>query len=295
LLKQTSLDILSNKSASDSLFYDHVCGREFLTIECENCGHTRLILAGSRDRTCPACAKEIYSRLYRKYLNLVKHERDLKFVTLTWKPVKTQNPNIVRKMGKALNRLLHRRLYAKNWKGLLATVECKKTPQNKFYYHVHALISGKYIPQKQLSDDWKSISGFPIVYIKRIWKTPVRAYRYIMKYILKGFSFSDNKDRIDFKESMKGVRYIRSYGSFYDRNYRSSPHVYFPCPSCGSVKCWIIDFFPYAPHVESREVRPSRDTGFEPVLVPHTFEALKEANPLMPDEWIHWFLDRCSV
>ena len=36
------------------------------------------------------------------------------------------------------------------------------------------------------------------------------------------------------------TRFIRSYRSFYDYQYMISPHVYFPCSECGSVKGWII-------------------------------------------------------
>jgi predicted RNA-binding Zn-ribbon protein involved in translation (DUF1610 family) len=240
MLRQTSLDTISNKSAFFSHEIGHVCGREFLTIQCSKCGSRHLILAGSRDRTCPMCAREIYAPIYRKYEKILKSCKDLKFVTLTTKPIRRQDPEQIRKMSKWLNRLFHRRLYARSWKAKLATVECKKTPQNEFYYHIHLIIEGSYIPQKQLSKDWKKISGFPIVHIKRIWRTPVKALRYVLKYILKGFNFDEDRDRQDFKDSMKGVRYLRSYGAFYDYNYRTSPHVYFPCPECGAVKSWII-------------------------------------------------------
>jgi hypothetical protein len=64
--------------------------------------------------------------------------------------------------------------------------------------------------------------------------------RYVLKYVLKGFAFDEPKDRADFKESMKGARYIRSYGGFYDFEYRTGRHVYFPCPECGAVRAWVV-------------------------------------------------------
>jgi Zn finger protein HypA/HybF involved in hydrogenase expression len=217
----------------------HTCGREFLTIQCLHCGHRHLVLAGSRDRTCPACAKEQYDVFYERYVDLISKVPDLKFLTLTWRPVRRQDPEIVRAMGKALNRFLHMKRY-RVWKGLLATVECKKTRYGWFYYHIHCILSGGFVPQAQISEDWKKQSGFPIVYIEKIWRTRKRALRYVLKYVLKGFAFEKDKDRLDFKMSMKGVRYIRSYGDFYNSEYLSSNHVYFPCPECGSVKCWVV-------------------------------------------------------
>lgn len=234
-----SLDILAISRHQKNL-KKHVCGREYLTIQCLHCGHNRLVLAGSRDRTCPACAKELYYNIFNRYQDFVKTRKNLKFLTLTWKPVKHQDPEIVRDIGAALVKLRHRKKYAKNWKGILATIECKKTDSGLFYYHVHCIVEGNFIPQKEISDDWREISGFPIVHIQRIWRTPARAFRYILKYVLKGFAFEDPDDKQDFKSSMKGVRYIRSYGEFYNFEYSRGQHVYFPCPDCGSVKCWIV-------------------------------------------------------
>jgi len=102
------------------------------------------------------------------------------------------------------------------------------------------LVEGSYIPQREISEAWREITGFPIVHVKRIWRTPKRALRYVLKYVLKGFNFKANKERDDFKASFKGVRFIRSYGDFYDLEYHSARHVYFPCPNCGSKKSWVV-------------------------------------------------------
>lgn len=232
--------LTATKSQDTTSGFGHTCEREFLTIQCLKCGHQHRVPTGSRDRTCPACSKEIYSDIYDRYQEMIGFRKNLKFLTLTWKPVKHQEAKIVREMGKALVKLLHRKPYRKVWKGLLATIECKKTPHNMFYYHIHCILEGDYVPQAQISKDWREISGFPVVFIERIWRTPKRALRYVMKYILKGFTFEEPRDVQDFKESMSGVHYIRSYGEFYNSEYKKGAHVYFPCPECGAVKSWII-------------------------------------------------------
>jgi hypothetical protein len=163
----------------------------------------------------------------------------LKFVTLTWRPMRKQDPNVVRDMGKALNKLLHRKAY-KSWFGILATVECKKTKSGMFYYHIHMLVKGLFVKQAQISKDWKACSRFPIVWAKAVTRTPRRALKYVLKYVLKGFAFKSAKDKEDFKASMKGVRYVRSYGDFYNLMYKTGKHVYFPCPCCGAVKSWML-------------------------------------------------------
>lgn len=192
---------------------------------------------GSRDRTCPACNKQSYARLYSRYEKVILGSQHLKFLTLTAKPVPKQDSKIVRDLGSALTSFLHRHPYH-HWKGLLAVIECKKTTQGLFYYHIHALFDGFYVPQDQISQDWKQCSGFPITWIEAV-KSPKRAFKYVLKYVLKGFSFERDQDRLDFKDSMKGVRYIRSYGSYYDF-YQTAEHVYFPCPNCQAVKSWVV-------------------------------------------------------
>jgi hypothetical protein len=220
--------------------FGHTCQREFMFLTCSECGHKHAVLTGSRDRTCPACCREIYHDVYFKYEKLVTSKKDLKFLTLTWMPVEKQDPKIVSDIGKAFVRLLHQKKYRKAWKSILATIECKKTKSGLFYYHLHAIVEGKYIPQKQISKDWAKLTRFPIVHIKRIWRTPVKAFRYILKYVLKGFAFENEEDVLDFKSSMKGVRYLRTYGDFYNHQYKTGKHVFFPCPLCGAVKCWIL-------------------------------------------------------
>jgi len=210
-----------------------------LTIQCFRCGHQHQVLAGSRDRTCPACASELYRRVFLRYQGRISDAKNLKFLTLTWKPVLKQDSDIVAAIGRALNRFLHRHPYH-HWKGVLAVLECKKTAYNWFYYHVHCLFDGFSVPQGQISHDWREISGFSIVWVKAISRTPKKALRYILKYVLKGFAFDDSKDRSDFKESMRGVHYVRSYADFYDLSYHAASHVYFPCPECGAIKSWIV-------------------------------------------------------
>jgi Replication protein. len=239
---QTSLNPSLDKSHNKSAFLKHTCDREFMTITCSHCGHKHQVLWGVRDRTCSLCARDIYEEIYARYEKFVSTRKDLKFLTLTWKPVSRQDPNIVRQIGKALVKLRHRKKYAKAWKGILATLECKKTNSGFFYYHIHCIIEGNYIPQKEISEDWAKISGFKIVHIERIWRTPARAFRYILKYVLKGFAFENEEDVLDFKSSMKGVRYLRSYGDFYNFQYQTAKHVLFPCPDCGGVKCWILEW-----------------------------------------------------
>ena len=235
--KSPSLDISALSRHPKN--WRHVCNRDFLTIQCLKCGHVRQIRAGSRDRTCPACQRSVYEKIFQKYRQVLGRYGNLKFLTLTWKPVKTQDPEIVREIGRCLTRLLHREIF-RNVRGLIATVECKKNRSGMFYYHVHCIFSGPNIPQKWISRAWSEVSGFPIVYIKKITRTRNRALRYVLKYVLKGMSFEDPDDREDFKTSMKGVRFIRSYREFYNAEYRSGRHVYFPCPECGSVKSWVV-------------------------------------------------------
>ena len=218
----------------------HICDRNFITIQCLHCGYRHQVATGSKDRTCPACAQTLYRDLYSKYEPIVLKSKNLKFLTLTYKPVKKQSPEIVRNLINYFKLLLHRKPYRYIWQGILAVVECKKTKDGSFYYHLHVLLDGGYVPQSQISQDWREISSFPICWIMAVHETPKRALHYTLKYILKGSSFLESKDRADFKESMFKTRLVHSYGSYYNYQYQTGQHVYYPCPVCGSIKCWIV-------------------------------------------------------
>jgi hypothetical protein len=240
LAHSTSLVNLALSRHQKKGSFSHICGRTFITIQCLHCGHQINIKAGSRDRTCPGCSHELYLGLYHKYKPVISGRSDLKLLTLTWKPVEKQAAEIVRAIGQAIVRLFHRKRYARLWKGILAVVECKKTKSGLFYYHVHCIVSGRYVPQSVISRDWKEVSGFPIVDVRAIRRTPKRALRYVLKYMMKGSLFENPDDRRDFKTSMKGVRYVRSYGEFYNVGFAKGRHVYYPCPLCGATKCWVV-------------------------------------------------------
>lgn len=216
----------------------HICKRDRSEIICLKCGQVHPVLLGSRDRTCPACNTQNYARLNNRFKNVILSAQKPVFLTLTAKPVPKQDVKIVRDLGKALTRFLHRKPYNKCYQAVLAVMECKKTSYGWFYYHIHCLLDGAYVPQSQISKDWFECSGFPIVWVERV-RSPARALKYVLKYILKGFSSDVEQDRLDFKESMKGARFVRSYGNYYDF-YHSATHVYFPCPNCKSVKSWVV-------------------------------------------------------
>jgi hypothetical protein len=241
--------------------------------------------------------------MLKKYSDIVSHGQNLKFLVLSWKPVARQSPALVREIGDCVNRLFHRRPYSKVWKGLLAVLECKKSPSGGFFYHVHCLVDGAYVPQSQISSDWKAISGFPVVYISAVrnWR---RAFRYSLKYILKGFHWNNHIDRDDFRRSMKGTRFVRSYGSFYNAEYVRGEPVGFPCPDCGIVGAWHIAIdAPSRPDlvgvVLKPLIRPDLRSGSavsgEWKGVPHDYASLRAANPLMPEYMLRWGCEHYGI
>jgi hypothetical protein len=68
----TSLDTLAISGHRKKPYPRHICDREFAEIQCTKCGYRHKVRMGSRDRTCPACAREIYGRVYRKYENRLR-------------------------------------------------------------------------------------------------------------------------------------------------------------------------------------------------------------------------------
>jgi len=69
---------------------EHNCDREFVSLRCKNCERIIRVLSGTRDRTCPECAKELYREKFDRYFEIIKPYvslGNLMFVTLTWQVV----------------------------------------------------------------------------------------------------------------------------------------------------------------------------------------------------------------
>jgi len=104
-----------------------------------------------------------------------------RFLTLTVNPKCYADPEQrLRKLSWAWRTIVKRlrRKYGRDAVEYLAVVEETKAGEP----HLHILLRGKYLPQKELSQAMQELIESPIVYIERI-KSTTHAVRYVAKYI----------------------------------------------------------------------------------------------------------------
>jgi hypothetical protein len=175
-----------------------------LYLQCEKCGrlHRVEIGCGKRfDYFCPICAKRWRKKVFARYWRCICAMRRPKFLTLTLKKdggKLTERLKGLWEMKKSLFRRLREKGYAiDRWCGIIE-------PPN----HVHIVIDSDYIPQKEISLIWKTITGDSyIVDLRKLSSSDPRGMAaYITKYLTKASAWTGiNLDLL------KGFHLIASY------------------------------------------------------------------------------------
>lgn len=176
-------------------------------------------VAGSscHDRFCVPCANE---RSRAITANVIAHlgTTRVRFLTLT---VKTDTEPLTDCLAKLYDGFLALRrstLWRRRVKGGVAFVELKYNPDpGRWHPHIHALITGSYIPLQELKRAWLVATGDShIVHIARVHGSDHVA-RYCAKYASKPLnrSFSSDDERLDEAIlALKGRRLATTFGGW---------------------------------------------------------------------------------
>ena len=207
------------------------CDKKWVLLKCKGCGLEYITPISCGLRTCPKCAKKQSNELFFNIWNVVKRLREtkiykLRHITLTYGN-KGSLWSDLRESKKAFRKLWHNYLEKKG-AGALVCVEIGDKNRS---VHLHVLYFGMFVFWKQLSKEWKKVTGGR-------WEIDVRlvkgkkGIREVTKYISKGI-YRENKDlenMFEIEEALKGMRRIMTYGIFYDYKL---PEPVFTCPVCG--------------------------------------------------------------
>jgi len=203
----TLLDSIRNKltncSMNNIIFYCSSCGEAYsIPLRCD------LIL-------CEKCGKRRFMKLKEKYLPIIKVQKNIKLLTLTW--VK----GVEHKDEIPLRHRQVRRLIKTFFKGGLYTFE-------GLAQHVHALVIGNYVPTKIISEKWLSITKES--YIVDIRKANSSGLNYVLKYICKPPTYFEN-EFVKYYEFWFHNRRVSTVGLFY--NYHQVKiKIELLCPKC---------------------------------------------------------------
>lgn len=185
-------------------------------------------LGGStcRDRFCVPCARD-RSRVLATNVLLALGGQPVRFLTLTLKvnrgPLTTQ---IDRLLG-CFAKLRARAFWRKRVSGGCAFIEVKWSEKHSGWnVHVHCMLHGLYIPQRDLYRAWLSITGDSMIVDIRLVNDKDTIGRYVTKYIAKPLSNTFLNRREQFDElilAMVGRRLCMTFGDWRGIRLTQSP------------------------------------------------------------------------
>lgn len=199
------------------------CQRDAIVFYCEQCGERYAVPYACNLVICEYCSKRIGRRIYRRYFDRIKDRQDLKHVTLTWGHGELTG-SLLREIYKGFVEVL--KTY---WKSFVSVLEISP----RWHVHIHAIVSGGYVPQQVLSNTADRILGRPVVWINR---AVPRRLGYLLKYVSKPPEFHGARDYVRYLRVMHRFRRIRSQGEFYGAWEERS--VLLICRECG----WYLYF-----------------------------------------------------
>jgi hypothetical protein len=172
------------------------------------------------DRFCEPCVKARSLRVRKSLLEWTQGET-VRFLTLTLRG--TDQP-----LQAVLSRLLSCFVKLREWKfwqsGVragAAVVEITRGGKGDHWHvHLHALLIGQWIDQRQLSDAWKKVTGDSSIVDIRPIRSNKDGVEYIAKYATKGWTWAilENPEwLLECIIALRGRRLFLTFGEWYGR------------------------------------------------------------------------------
>ncbi|MBA7645385.1 hypothetical protein ES703_53141 [subsurface metagenome] len=117
-----------------------------------------------RGRWCPMCAKVRVNTVAHNCFEFLIRQKAVRFLTLTMEHSDLPLDEQIRRVKKCFIRLCRRVFLKKYVDGTIAFLHVKENEaKTKYHVHLHIFITGSYVPQKQLSAEWKKVTGDSII------------------------------------------------------------------------------------------------------------------------------------
>jgi len=161
--------------------------------------------------------------------------RPCRFVTFSLKH--TPHLNLreqIDRLYESFSNLRRKKFWREHCIGGCAVLEVKIGRDLLWHPHLHCLVEGAYLPQKQLSREWLKVTGDSFIVDVRLVQRERHEVRYVCSYVGKPLDASifNLPDRLDeFVRSIKGKRLILAFGTWRKLDLDSEP---------GGIDDWII-------------------------------------------------------
>ncbi len=186
-------------------------------------------------RWCPLCGKARQDFITNQVEEWISKQKHPKLLTLTVKHKDIPLAEQIAHIYLSFQKLRKRKFFKSGITGMIWFFQIKRSKlDGKWHPHIHALISGSYLPQATIRSEWLEITGdSEIVHIKPI-KDAHRSASHTARYATEPCDLSklDIADSCEVVMALKGKRILGSTGN--------AKAVQFKAKSDGDIKSWVV-------------------------------------------------------
>jgi hypothetical protein len=165
--------------------FAHCGSRAFVLASEDNPPKIRVAATTCRDRWCLPCAKQRSATIAANLL-AVAQKQPVRFLTLTLRASDQPLRDQVDRLLQSFARLRRSKLWKTTVTGGAAMIEITRNwERGTWHPHIHALITGGYVPQPQLKDAWQRATGDSYVVDIRKPQHISQVTTYVTKYVTK--------------------------------------------------------------------------------------------------------------
>lgn len=189
-----------------------------------NCGSASWVqYSPSRDRhriSCNTCKDRWCVPCQRQRAAVVRHQLGklrghLRLITLTLRHGTTTLKQQIDRLYASFRELRRLKLWKEACPSGIAILEVKLSKAGRWHPHLHCVVSGSWIAQRDLSQAWLGVTGDSSIVDVRAVKGPAELGSYVTKYLTKAVDQSvyHNPDKLDEAVvTLKGRRQILPWG-----------------------------------------------------------------------------------
>jgi len=192
-----------------------------------------------RSRWCKPCAAARAAAL-ADAIRFRLLGKTFRFLTLTLRSSATPLSDQVDRLIRSFRELRRQVIWRETVDGSIAVIELTRS-NGCWHPHLHVLITGHYVDQKQLAERWHAITGDSyIVWIKKVGNAQ-ETVNYVAAYASKGIDASVEADHDALTEAiaaLKGRRLVITTGAFYGVEKEEEPNDQEPEPDHDYEPYW---------------------------------------------------------
>lgn len=165
------------------------------------------------DRWCQTCQRRAAAHV-RQQLMTAFRPGDTRLVTLTLRHGDTPLKAQIKRLRTSFQALRRDPVWSRNCDGGAAMVEVIIGRDGRWHPHLHILVVGRWMDQRELSRAWHSITGDSSIVDVRACSDDGHAVVYVSKYLTKPVSHDIYRDPRKLAEAVQALHHVKMLSSF---------------------------------------------------------------------------------